>query len=196
MKCFLETMRICVFCSSSDFVDQHYFDEARALGNLISNNNFELIYGGTKVGLMGALAQSVKEGDGQITGVIPQLIHQKGIAFEGVDSLIVTRDLRERKAVMEDLADAFVALPGGFGTLEELLEMITLKQLQVHQKPIVLINTNGFFNSLITFFDHVYYERFASERYRGLLYFSDNAWDAINYIRNYRPGSLGNKWSK
>lgn len=189
-------MKVCVFCSSSNYVDEQYFQEARVLGRLISGNQFELVYGGTNVGLMGALALSVKEGNGKITGVIPQLIFDKGIVFADADNMLVTRDLRERKAVMEDLADAFVALPGGFGTLEELLEMITLKQLQVHQKPIVLINTNGFFNSLITFFDHVYHERFASERFRGLLFFCDTAWDAIDYIRNYRPDFLEDKWTK
>lgn len=188
-------MKICVFCSSSDYIDQQYFDEARALGNLIANNNYDLIYGGTTVGLMGEIARSVKEGNGQITGVIPDLIHKRGIAFEGVDNLIVTRDLRERKAAMETLSDAFVALPGGFGTLEELVEIITLKQLQVHQKPIVLINTNGFFNSLNAFFDHVYHERFASERFRGIYYFAKDSLDALNYLKNYHPGSAGDKWS-
>jgi len=188
-------MKICVFCSSSDYIDQKYFEEARALGSLISNNNYGLIYGGTTVGLMGALALSVKEGQGHVTGVIPELIYKRGIAFEGVDNLIVTRDLRERKATMENLSDAFVALPGGFGTIEELLEIITLKQLQVHQKPIVMININGFFNSLNAFFEHVYHQRFASERFRGMYYFAKDSWDAITYLKNYRPDFAGDKWS-
>lgn len=189
-------MKICVFCSSSDYVDEQYFEAARDLGVLLSSNNFHLVYGGTNVGLMGALAKSMHESAGFITGVIPQLIFQKGIAFEGCNELLVTRDMRERKATMESLADAFIALPGGFGTLEELMEIITLKQLMVHKKPIVLINTGGFFNSLNRFFDQVYLQGFASERFRELMKFVPNVWEAIKYIKSYRPIATGDKWSK
>jgi len=189
-------MKVCVFCSSSEYVDEQYFQEARDLGLLISGNQFELIYGGTDIGLMGALARSTKQGNGKITGVIPQLIYDKGIAFTEADNLLVTRDLRERKALMEKNSDAFIALPGGFGTLEELLEMITLKQLQLHHKPIVVINTAGYFNSLCSFFDHLYHQQFVSERFRGIFHFVSNSWEAIQYVKSYQPQMKGDKWSK
>jgi len=189
-------MKVCVFCSSSDYVDEQYFEAARDLGTLLSSNNFHLVYGGTDVGLMGALAKSMQEGEGQITGVIPKFIFQKGIAYEGCNKLMVTRDMRERKATMESLSDAFIALPGGFGTLEELMEIITLKQLMVHAKPIVLVNTGGFFNPLNGFFDQVYHQGFASERFRELMKFVPNVWEAIKYIKSYRPITTSDKWSK
>lgn len=189
-------MKICVFCSSSNFVDEKYFEEARSLGEQIVQNNFELVYGGTTVGLMGAVAGVVGRGKGRITGVIPELIHSKGIAASNLDELIVTRDMRERKATMESLADAFVALPGGFGTLEELLEMITLKQLQVHQKPIVLINTDGYFDALKKFFNHIFEQSFASGRYRQLYHIADNSHEAVKYLKQYVPEAPGDKWSK
>ncbi|MEE4176219.1 MAG: TIGR00730 family Rossman fold protein [Bacteroides sp.] len=188
-------MRICVFCSSSNFLDERFYEEARLLGTLIGKEKFKLVYGGTHVGLMGALALAVKEEKGLITGVIPQLIFNKGIAYDGVDELIVTRDLRERKATMERISDAFIALPGGFGTLEEFFELVTLKQLQVHFKPLVIINTLGYFDELIVFFERLFKERFASDRFRNLIYVADNPAKSLQYISEYKPEFIADKWT-
>ncbi len=188
-------MNICVFCSSSNHIDGFYFEEARSLGKFIVAGDHSLVYGGTNLGLMGALAQTVKEQSGKVTGVIPRFMQQKGIAYREVDELIITKSLRERKAVMEQVSDVFIGLPGGFGTLEELLEVITLKQVQHHQKPIVLINTRGFFNSLRSFFDHLFMQKFSNERFRSLFFFADNAAQAFEYIRNYNPGPAYSKWA-
>lgn len=155
----------------------------------------QLVYGGTHVGIMGVLAHSVKEAKGRITGVIPQIIHNKGIAWDGVDELIVTKDLRERKATMEKISDAFIALPGGFGTLEELLEMVTLKQLQVHHKPLVLVNTLGYYDDLVTFFDRLFRDRFASDRYRSLVHLAGNSKEALQYLSEYQPEMILDKWA-
>ena len=188
-------MKICVFCSSSNFLDERYYEEARALGKLMALGKHHLVYGGTQVGLMGALALSVKEARGKITGVIPWIILEKGIAYEGVDELIVTKDLRERKATMERISDGFIALPGGVGTLEEMLEIMTLKQLQLHQKPLVLINTLGYFDELFGFFDRLFRDRFASGRYRGIFHLADGPEEALKYLVEYQPEITTDKWA-
>ena len=187
-------MEICVFCSSSNNIDREYYIEAETLANLICTHDHNLVYGGTTVGLMGVVAARVKASNRKVTGVIPQLIYEKGIGYQEADELIVTKNMRERKAAMHTYSDAFVALPGGFGTLEEVMEVITLKQLQYHNKPIVLINSRGYFNSLDNFFEHMYRERFASEKFRSLYHFANNAGEAIEYLSQYQPNVLQNKW--
>lgn len=146
---------LCVYCASSNNVDEVYFDAARGLGLLMARNGVPLVYGGGNIGLMGALARAVHEGGGKVIGVIPSALRARELAYIEADELIVTSDLRERKAVMEARSDAFVALPGGIGTLEEVLEVITLKQLAYHRKPIVFLNTQRFYDPLFAFFDHL-----------------------------------------
>lgn len=157
---------VCVYCSSSSAIDPPYFAAAEQLGTLLGQRGFTLIYGGASVGLMGRLAHAVQRSGGRVVGVIPQSLRDREIAYEAADELIVTRDLRERKAIMEARADAFVALPGGFGTLEEVLEVLTLKQLRLHQKPVVFLNTAGFYDRLLAVFEQLYEQRFTKADYR------------------------------
>jgi uncharacterized protein (TIGR00730 family) len=186
---------ICVFCSSSDAVDSIFFETAMELGALISQQNYDLVYGGAQIGLMGALARAAHQNGGKVVGVIPESLRRvQGIAYEAADELLVTRDLRERKAVMEARSDAFVGLPGGFGTLEELLEILTLKQLGLHTKPIVLVNTNGFYDYLIQLFERIYQERFAKPDYRQLYHVAPDVANVFSYLEAYRPLQLQNKW--
>jgi uncharacterized protein (TIGR00730 family) len=131
---------------------------------------------------------------GYVVGVIPELLRKPGIAYEQADELIVTADMRERKAVMESRADAFIALPGGFGTLEEMLEIITLKQLNVHDKAIVFLNAGGFYDGLNEVFEHILEHKFAKQHYRGLYHFSPRVSDALDYIQSYTPPALEEKW--
>jgi cytokinin riboside 5'-monophosphate phosphoribohydrolase len=159
---------ICVFCSSSDTLDEIYFQAARDLGEAMAQRGWGLVYGGSDVGLMGAVARAVHLHHGTVTGIIPQTIHARGIAYQTADELLVTRDLRERKAEMERRADAFIAMPGGFGTLEEIVEVLTLKQLQLHLKPIIFLNINGFYDPLVTLFEHFYQQKFAQPDSREL----------------------------
>ncbi len=186
--------KICVYCSSSDAVDKSFFETAVALGALIVQNNCSLVYGGTDVGLMGALARSVTDHGGRVVGVIPESIHRKGMAYQLADELIVTKDLRERKAVMEAHADALVALPGGFGTLEEILEMLTLKQLQLHCKPVIFINTNHFYDPLMKFFDSLSRKKFAKRDHQNLYYLAPSPESIFPYIREYRSAPVAGKW--
>lgn len=189
-------MKICVFCSSSNAVDNNYFEDATILGKLISQNEHTLIYGGANVGLMEQVAKTVKDNGGRIIGVIPQKIHDNNLSSSHPDELIITDTMKERKSTMHDKSDAFIALPGGFGTLEEILEVITLKQLDYHHKPIVFINTNGFYSKLIEQFEFSYSEGFAKENYRKLYKIVDTPEQAIDYIAQYEHEDLGLKWFK
>ena len=185
---------ICVFCSSSDAVASAYFDAATELGQLIAQHHYALVYGGSSLGLMGAVARAVHAHSGYVIGVIPGYLQAKGIAYAEADELLVTADLRERKAMMETRSDAFIALPGGFGTLEETLEVLTLRQLQIHSKPIVLMNTCGYYDRLISVFEHAYTEQFARDQYRQSYCLAPDATNAIDYIAHYQPESLPTKW--
>lgn len=185
---------ICVFCSSSDVTDEVYFKAAKDLGLYLSKKDFTLLFGGSNVGSMKILAKTVIENGGKTIGVIPQKIFDNNLACTDLDELTVTTDMHTRKAKLESLADAFIALPGGFGTLEELSEVITLKQLGYHNLPIVILNINNFYQKLIEFFDDLYTKKFAKENYRKLYYITDDIEDAFDYILNYKAEITVNKW--
>ena len=187
-------MYICVFCSSSNALAEIYFEQARDLGKQIGDGGHTLVYGGANVGLMQAVAQSVKEAGGQSIGIIPELIHNKCLSSSTDSEQIITANMRDRKYLMRKRSDAFIALPGGFGTLEEILEVITLKQLHYHQKPIVFINTNGFYNHLFDQFERCYSESFSKLAYKSLYYIAANCSYAMNYISNYKHEELTAKW--
>ena len=185
---------ICVYCASSNAVSSDFLDLAAELGASIASEGYTLIYGGGEIGLMGAVAKSVHKNGGQVVGVIPEFLRRPGICYENCDELIVTADMRERKSIMESRADGFIALPGGFGTLEEVLEIITLKQLKQLNKPIVFLNADGFYSGLDDMFEHIYECRIAKPDYRRLYYFANNVADAMSHIEEYQPLTLVNKW--
>ena len=161
-------MRICVYCAASNHVPEIYFDAARALGTGMARRGWSLVYGGGSVGLMGTVAETVQAAGGEVIGIIPQALLDREVAYLQATELIVTTTLRERKQVMDDRADAFVALPGGFGTLEELLEIMTLRQLAYHDKPIIIVNIGGYFDSLLAQFGRILSEGFAHDHYHNL----------------------------
>jgi uncharacterized protein (TIGR00730 family) len=187
---------ICVFCSSSDALDEVYYKEADKLAELLLKESVSLVYGGARVGIMGQLAKKVIIGNGHVTGVVPESIFNKNIADDSISKLIVTEDMKSRKALMAEMSDAFIALPGGFGTLEELLEIITLKQLEYHQKPIVIINTDGFYDILFDFFEVFYSRNFAKRDFQYLFHIAQDSIAAMNYLKNYKPGNIVSKWYK
>ncbi len=187
-------MNICVFSSSSNAISEKYFDTARHLGQLIGANNYTLVNGGANVGLMEAVTLSANQHGAKTVGIIPELMTNRSLASNNLHEVIVTKDMAERKAQMREISDAFIALPGGFGTLEEILEVITLKQLSYHNKPIVFVNTNHFFDNLFKQFENSYEEQFAKEVYKKLYYITGNVEDALNYIRNYKEVVLDSKW--
>jgi uncharacterized protein (TIGR00730 family) len=185
---------ICVYCSSSKAVAPIYFEAAAALGRQLAERNDTLIFGGSQVGLMGAVARSAHQHGGRVIGVIPQAIHNEGVTYDIADELIITEDLRARKAVMEARADAFLVLPGGFGTLEELFEILTLKQIRLHVKPVILINIAGFFDPLAALFAHLFANRFAHPDYRRLYHIAPGLPEAFAYLDSYAPAPARRKW--
>jgi len=151
---------LCVYCASSDRLDPKYNDAATAVGREMVRRGWGLVYGGGNVGLMGALARSVKTSGGRVVGVIPEFMKAKELAYADADEMHSVVTMRERKLMMETRADAFVALPGGWGTLEELMEILTLRQLDVLRKPVVIFNQDGFYDELLKFFDRMIAEKF------------------------------------
>ena len=154
---------VCVFASSCNFLDSSYYEAASEFGDLLGKAGFDMVYGGSSLGLMWACAEKVKQNGSRIIGVMPEKLHNMGVHTDKCVELFVTPCMRSRKAKMDELSDAVVALPGGFGTLEELSEMIVQKQLGYNQKPIVLLNTNGYYNKLRDFFDEIIKQNFARD---------------------------------
>jgi len=181
---------VCVFASSCNYLDEIYYQEASRFGDLLSQNRFNMVYGGSSMGLMWACAEQVKKNGGKIIGVMPEKLHNLGVHTDECVELIVTKGMRERKGKMDDISDAVVALPGGFGTLEELSEMIVQKQLGYNNKPIVLLNTNGFYDKLNDFFDQIISENFARQTSREIYYIAQTPSDAVEYLKSYVPKEL------
>ena len=174
---------ICVYAASSAAAAERHLAVADRLGALIAQAGYELVYGGGSTGLMGAVARAVHAGGGRVVGVIPESMKTAEVAYMAADELIVTDTMRQRKQIMDDRADAFVTLPGGFGTLEELLEITTLRYLKFHAKPIVIVNAYDFYRPLRELFEHLYAEQFARPRYRDSYQFVDSAEDAMAALR-------------
>jgi uncharacterized protein (TIGR00730 family) len=151
---------LCVYCSSSDRLDPKYGVAADALGREMVARGWGLVYGGGKTGLMGTVARAVKEAGGRVVGVIPEFMKARELAFDAADELVTVITMRERKLLMETRADAFVTLPGGWGTLEEIMEILTLRQLDVVKKPCVFLNQDGFYDPLLQLFDTMLREKF------------------------------------
>jgi uncharacterized protein (TIGR00730 family) len=161
--------RICVFCGSNSGTNPAYRDAAIHLGRLLAERGIELVYGGGNVGLMGVLADSVLEANGRVIGVIPESLMAKEVGHVGLTELRIVQSMHERKALMADLSDGFIAMPGGFGTFEEFCEVVTWSQLAIHAKPCGLLNVNGYYDPLLELFDHAVREGFLRQENRRLV---------------------------
>jgi cytokinin riboside 5'-monophosphate phosphoribohydrolase len=179
----LSGKKICFFCASSDEINVKYIDSSKELARILAEEKTELIFGGGTRSIMGAVAGIYKEHKLKVTSVIPEKLNQKGILFEASDELIVTKTMSERKKIMADISDAFIALPGGFGTLEEILEIITLKQLGFIDKPIVIFNPFGFYDHLIKQIEFFEKEKFISASHRELYFVSSSPEEILNYLK-------------
>ena len=186
--------QVCVFASSSDTVAPVYVDAARRLGEGLAARSYTLVYGAGSVGLMGAVAGAVQKGGGQVAGVIPKKLADLDLTYSAVDELIVTETLSERKAMMEERADAFVALPGGLGTLEELLEVLTLKQLWYHEKPVVVLNVEGIYDGFVCLLDTLAREAFLHPTHLNLFHVSTTPEDALAFIAEHEPAEPHARW--
>ena len=189
-------MNICVFCSSSNAINEKYFEAAQNLGEIIGKGGHSLINGGANVGLMETATIAASKAGAKTVGIIPEKMIGRSLASNNSHEVIITTDMMKRKAKMRDMSDAFIALPGGFGTLEEILEVITLRQLSYHHKPIVFVNTNNFFDHLFKQFELSYVELFAKDVYRKLYFIAETPEEAMKYIENYEEVELDSKWFK
>jgi len=171
--------QVCVYCGSGAGEDPAYAESARVLGHALAKAGIRLVYGGGSVGLMGIIARSVLDGGGEVTGIIPRFLEKRERVFPDVSDLIVTENMHERKMLMFERADAFVALPGGIGTLEEYIEQLTWVQLGQHQKPVLLANIAGFWQPLIDLLDHMRAENFIRNNMDVSPLVSDNADDIV-----------------
>ena len=187
-------MNIAVFCASSNRVKGVYAEAARKLGQEMAQLGLNLVYGGTNSGLMREVADAVLEQGGGVKGIIPRCIAERGLKAEKLTDLNVVPDMKERKYLMRKAADAFIALPGGWGTLEEITEVITLKQLGLHQKPIVFINTDGFYDLFFDFINKAFEESFVSSAYKGLYKVVDEVVEAVAYIADYKEEKMVSKY--
>jgi uncharacterized protein (TIGR00730 family) len=186
--------RLCVFCGSSPGARPAYGDAAEELGRLLVAEGIGLVYGGGKVGLMGRLADAVLAEGGEATGVMPEALVAKEIGHPGLNDLRVVDSMHERKALMADLSDGFVALPGGLGTVEELFEVYTWSQLGLHLKPCALLDVEGYYEGIATFLSHAVEERFLRDDHREMLIVERDPRELIERLRRFEPAALVPKW--
>jgi uncharacterized protein (TIGR00730 family) len=185
--------RITVFCASSFGTDKIYEEQAALVGKTLAEQNIELVYGGANVGLMGAVADGALQAGGKVIGVLPDFLRSKEIAHQHLTELILVESMHERKTKMSDLCDGVIALPGGFGTLEELFEMLTWAQLGLHKKPIAILNINGFYDALITLLETMTEKGLLKEVNQKMLLVSDTIDDLLHQMKNYTAPTVG-KW--
>lgn len=184
--------RICVYCGSSPGVNGTYGEAARRLGITLVQNNLELVYGGAEIGLMGEVANAVLRTGGKVIGVLPQAFAEK-VSHRGLTELHIAGSMHERKQMMFDLSDAFIALPGGLGTIEELTELLTWAQLGFHNKPCGLLNIAGYFNSFLSFLDHAVSQGFIKPAHREMLFTAEEPGVLLELFRSYEPPQT-EKW--
>lgn len=182
--------RICVFCGSSAGEDPKYLDAAAAIGSLLAREEIGLVYGGSRVGLMGRLANTVLEAGGEVTGFIPRALVNREVAHTGLTDLHVVESMHERKAFMAEASDAFVALPGGLGTLEEFCEVLTWGQLGLHRKPCALLDIKDFFQPLIRFLNHAVKEGFLAPTHRSMVIVESDPEAVLRRLREYRAPAV------
>jgi len=185
--------RLAVFCGSSTGLDGAHAGLASELGRTMAREGIGLVYGGAAIGLMGRLADAVLEHGGSVTGIIPDFFSRKEIAHQGLQELIFVPSMHERKLRMAELADGFIAMPGGFGTLDELFEIITWAQLDLHRKPVGMLNSKGYFNLLLGFIDHMFAEGFLRDQHHSMLIREEDPQRLIDRMRHYRAPEQS-KW--
>lgn len=181
---------ICVFCGSSSGSDPDFKFVAKELGTLLADQEIALVYGGAKIGIMGQVAEAALDNDGAVIGVIPEFLKIKEVVHTGLSKLIVNKNMHERKMKMQELSDGFISLPGGFGTLEELFEILTWGQLGLHKKPIGLLNVNGYYDDLLRLFQTMVGKGLLKENHLRLLLVDTSAQGLLNKMRNYRAQEL------
>lgn len=185
--------RITIFCGSSFGTEKVYEEQAYLVGKTLAREKIGLVYGGAKIGLMGAVANGVLENEGIAIGVLPTFLKKVEISHEGLSELILVETMHQRKTKMDELSDGTIALPGGFGTLEEFFEMLTWAQLGLHKKPVALLNINGFYDDLLSFIQTMIDKGFLKQINRDMLLVNDNIEDLLQQMKNYQAPTV-QKW--
>jgi uncharacterized protein (TIGR00730 family) len=186
--------RVCVYCGSSDRVSQAYLDAARAMGKALADRHLTIVFGGGKTGMMGALADSALGAGGKVVGVIPELFNTPALVHSGLSALHVVDSMHTRKTQMALLSDGFIALPGGFGTLEELFETLTGSQVGLHAKPVAVLNSSGYYDRLLEAIDYARLEGFIYDEHRSLILCHAEPGELIDRMMAFRPAELPNRW--
>ena len=187
--------RVCVFCGSKPGSRPEFVTVAQQVGRLLADRGLGLVYGGGKTGLMGAVAQATLAAGGEVIGVIPTALVERELAFREATELYEVGSMHERKAMMADFADGFISLPGGFGTFEEFFEVLTWAQLGYHQKPVSLLNVSGYYDPLLTFFDHVIASGFAEQPYRDMILVDTDPGQLLDSMDHYQAPAT-TRWVK
>ena len=185
---------VTVYASSSNSVVEKYGKRCEELGEMLVENGYGLVFGGSNVGLMNSIAIAMKRHKGKIVSVIPDFFKDQGLGFQDSDEMIVTKTMQKRMEIMMQRGDAFIALPGGFGTLEEITEVLTQRYLKKHKNPILLMNYDGFYDPLMEFFEHIISEKLASALIKKLYKTATNNQQAIDYLETYEPFDWDGKW--
>lgn len=180
--------KVCVFCSSSSTLDKKYYSDAEELGVLLANAKYDIVYGGSSIGTMYTVAKAAKDNGSRVYGVMPEKLYSFGVYSNECDEFFLTDGMRSRKEKLDELSDAVIAMAGGFGTLEEVSEILCHKQLGYNNKPIIFLNTNGFYNDLIKFFDNIMIKSFAKMTAANLYYVANTPKEAVDYLLNYEYG--------
>ena len=188
--------RIVVFCGSSLGFNPIYKQAAIELGNYFVNNNIGLVYGGGKIGMMGALSDTILEQKGEVIGVIPKLLEKEEVLHLGVEEMIICKNMSERKVIMSKLVDGYITLPGGFGTLDELFEALTLSQLYIEQKPVGLLNINGFFDGVLMQLDKMVEEGFVKPENKNLLIVENSVEKLLEKMNSYKAPKISHVINK
>ena len=185
---------MCIYCSSSNNLPEKFYVVSKELGEKLAQKGFDMVYGGTTVGMMGVIANNALQNGAEVIGVIPERIASFGLKHPELAKVIVTKDMRERKATMEKYADVFVAMPGGFGTFEEIFEILVAKQLGYHDKPVIFVNFDGYYDNMLKMFDTLYENNFAKEEMKSLYFIANTVDEIFEYVKNYAPKEFVHKW--
>lgn len=186
--------KICVYCGSSDKIDDIYLEQAYEFGKLMAERGHSLVYGAGSTGLMGKVADGVLDHNGEVFGVIPEMFNTPALMHTGLTSLEITPDIQSRKARMAELADGFVALPGGYGTMEELFEILTWAQIGLHQKPVSMLNINGFYDQLNGFINQMLLKGFIYDNHMLLFKISSNPVEILDFLNQYELPEGLSQW--
>lgn len=179
-----DRLSVCVYCGASDRADPKYAEVARQLGESLAQRQWTLVWGGGQTGLMGAVARGAKESGGRVVGIIPEFIRQWEVAYKEADEMMVVTTMAERKILLQTRSDAFVILPGGVGTLDEISDTLDLKNLSQHRKPIILLNQDGYYDTLLAFLDHSIAEKFSKSEARGQLMVARSVEEVLTMLEN------------